>query len=1381
MAKNIYLAVNASGVKKAFAELDKEARKATTELNSVNKALKLDPQSVELMTAKQTALSNSIEVTEKQLQLLQSVQEKIKKAYSEGKIDNGQYISFLNDVAKAKSKLEDLKQQSDNTTPSIAKVGTQSEKTAIEQKDLGNQTEKAKNNLKDEGTIAKDTASKIDILKISANTAKTALSTMGNVGKTTISAMGTVAKTVSETIATMSAVAVASLGAIATKSADVGKDFDSSVSQLAATMGKTTDEITELTAKAKELGSTTSFTAKESAQGLNILAQAGLNSADQISAIDSVLNLASAGSLDLASSASYVTGAVKGFKDEMSNADYYANLIAKGATLANTNVQGLGEALSRSSATSKSYSQSAESVTLALLKLAEQNISGEEASTSLNRAMADLYTPTANAKAVLDDLGMSMYNSDGSAKDFNVAISELNDKLSNMTDEQANTLKNTIFTTNGLNAFNKMVSTSSEKSQEFATALSTASDGIGSASKQAKTMLDNLQGDITIFESATQGFGLTIYENLRDPLRNMVQTATQYMGELDSAFQLDGTKGAIQKAGEIFGEISVQATMQAPKMIDSAVSFMQSFGNAFVKNSHILVYSAKTIVSTVVSEIVKNAPSVFTGATKIINEIVNGLVDLSPTVTDGALEIIKNLCNSLTSNTSRFMNSASKIILQIADGLIQATPIMADSGIKIISEIGKSVVKNAPKLASAGLKIVSGLVNSVTGVMPRELGEPIKKSFDTIRKSIESGGLKKALSTAITLFKEIVKIGANLTAKVLPIFADTIDFLGEHINLILPTLVGFYSAFKTYEIVGTITALIGGFIRAVELEAGAVNLATIAQKLWNTEMNLNPLGIVIGTVTSLIGFLGALSLAHKDTSEDIDLLAEQGNKIGDSFNNAFKSMDDFKNSVSSAKGILDDFDPSIIISDDKKEKLDTEVEETQKRINTLCEKASDERKGLTQKEIDELDNLFKKQRELADKEVKIKTDYQNVVYDMSETLAKNNDLTTAEYEVEAKKYLKSAQDTRDSVIQYAQEQKINVLAEKRGLIGTDKQYTQEWYDAQTKYAEEEYKKTIANANKLYADTSSVIANGYKDRATALRMYQDGQTKANKEFEDEEIKHNAVVKDLEDTFNQNVAELRRKYGNDTSQFNAEYEILETEYHKNLEYENEDHRKKLEQTNKDLSMSMSNEATEQLGVWLGMLTDTEMYGGKIANSDKEFVNSALDQISRLPKESKDLMKDTIQGMVDGLDENEHLLYDKAGNIVGSFIGIIKSTLGIHSPSRVMRSLFGFVGKGALLGLQDTKKDIIKEADNIANNVIPKLDNSRLSIPINTGNIPSVSALSKQGVTNNNTNDNSITVNVKIGTIQGNFDDNDINKIAEAVKNEISYDLNRRMRAY
>lgn len=210
----------------------------------------------------------------------------------------------------------------------------------------------------------------------------------------------------------------------------------------------------------------------------------------------------------------------------------YVDLIAKGSTLANTSLAGLGEAFSASAADAARYSQSADSVMVSLLRLAEQNITGAEAATALSRAMADIYTPSDAAQKALKSLGIATYTSEGKARDFNDIVNELNASFSKMSDEQASATASTIFSTYGLRAFNKMVITTTDKLTEFEEGLDSA---FGSAAAQAATQIDNLAGDMTLLQSAADGVKLTISSRLSPYLRSFVQWLTNKLPDLETA------------------------------------------------------------------------------------------------------------------------------------------------------------------------------------------------------------------------------------------------------------------------------------------------------------------------------------------------------------------------------------------------------------------------------------------------------------------------------------------------------------------------------------------------------------------------------------------------------------------------------------------------------------------------------------------------------------------------------------------------------------------------------------------------------------------------------------------------------------------------------
>ncbi|MDE6731099.1 MAG: phage tail tape measure protein, partial [Oscillospiraceae bacterium] len=404
---------------------------------------------------------------------------------------------------------------------------------------------------------------------------------------------------------------------------DTGSSFEAAMSQVAATQGFSISDIqnnTEgaaytmdlLTEKAREMGSATSFSASEAADGLNTLLMSGYDATESIEMVENVLHGAEAGEISIAESAKYIAGSMKGFeKQSASFADnaeasaYYADLMAKGATLAATNVANLGQGLSGVAATANTYNQQADSVTVSLLRLAEQGELGSAAATSLTAAMKNIYAPTDTAKAALESLGISAYDAEGNTRDFNTVVDELNNALNGLGDDQKkNDLINTIFGIQGAEAFNKMVVTSGDKLQKFYDGIAEAS---GSAALQSETMLDNLKGDITKLQSAYSDLEITIYNGANEPLRHVVQTITDDM--LPAINHLvSGVDGADKEIGSAVGNLVSTILTETKDLLPTFTG----------------------VANNIVLALVENLPQMASGFGEMAMTLLNGLTDILP-------------------------------------------------------------------------------------------------------------------------------------------------------------------------------------------------------------------------------------------------------------------------------------------------------------------------------------------------------------------------------------------------------------------------------------------------------------------------------------------------------------------------------------------------------------------------------------------------------------------------------------------------------------------------------------------------------------------------------------------------------------------------------
>lgn len=532
----------------------------------------------------------------------------------------------------------------------------------------------------------------------------------GNASSST-SKIGGAFKTVGKVAKTAMVAGSAAAVAFTKTSIDAGMNFDTAMSQVAATMGTTVDKIGNIKAKAEEMGRTTKYTATEAAEGMNILAQAGLSADEQISGIGTVLNLASAGAMSLEESASYTAGAVKGFRDSMSNASYYADLMAKGATLANTGVRGLGEAFSGSAATAKNYGQAADSVTLSLLRLAEQNVTGSEASTALNRAMADLYTPTDDASKALNQLGVSAYEANGDAKDFNDLVDELNGSLQGMTAEQKNNALATIFTTQGLQAFNKMTASSDATVQKFWKGIQ---DSSGSAAQQAATQLDNLKGDITLLSSATEGLELGFYNTFSGTIRGAIKGVTSEVSGLAEAMESGGISGALSK----LAQDAINFSGQLPGLTKIGGDLINGLISSVTQNSGSITTAVGQLLNNLASTI-STGLNVFTSVgVNLLTTIASGLTQGIPTFLGQVLPMLTQFTESLRSNAGTLINAGLTLIQNLAQGLINSIPVLIAYVPTIITNLAGIINDNAPKILATGITIITNLAMGLVRAVP---------------------------------------------------------------------------------------------------------------------------------------------------------------------------------------------------------------------------------------------------------------------------------------------------------------------------------------------------------------------------------------------------------------------------------------------------------------------------------------------------------------------------------------------------------------------------------------------------------------------------------------------------------------------------------------
>ena len=311
-------------------------------------------------------------------------------------------------------------------------------------------------------------------------------------------------------------------------------DFEASMSNVEALSGATGEDLTALSDKAKEMGATTKFTAGESADALSYMALAGWDTQSMLEGISPVLNLAAAANMDLAQASDIVTDYLTAFGLKASDTTHFVDVMAYAMAHSNTDVIQLGEAYKACASTATSLGYSVEETTAVLATMANAGVKGGEAGTALNAIFTRLATNTKECGDTLAEYGVQIYDAHGNMQSLSSILTGMAGIWDTLTDQEQANLAKVIAGTNQYSKLQTIMAGCSEAAaeggQSFADYTAALNDCAGSADKMAGTMLDNMNGRLTLMQSAADGLKIAIGEDLTPVMSDLYDVGAEVLG-----------------------------------------------------------------------------------------------------------------------------------------------------------------------------------------------------------------------------------------------------------------------------------------------------------------------------------------------------------------------------------------------------------------------------------------------------------------------------------------------------------------------------------------------------------------------------------------------------------------------------------------------------------------------------------------------------------------------------------------------------------------------------------------------------------------------------------------------------------------------------------
>lgn len=475
-------------------------------------------------------------------------------------------------------------------------------------------------------------------------------------------------------------------------------------------------------------------------------------------------------------------------------------------------------------------------------------------------------------------------------------------------------------------------------------------------------------------------------------------------------------------------------------------------------------------------------------------------------------------------------------------------------------------------------------------------------------------------------------------------------------------------------------------------------IGSLIEKAGSGEGVLGGLGTKIG---GLVGSTSLLSEALVIGGPAVLAFGAALASIGDAIFNCDKPLKDFaeditaslpnvenyENYINSATSALSNFSIEQTAAGQHISEYDEQIRSSIGNIHTIAAAAAEESRQFTEAEWAQIQELIGAIEDYTNKKIEAYEQQQKVVASMAEMEVEMTKERSAEL-------VKAAEDTKNQTIAIANQQYQQLLTEAETMFAAG-EIEKAAYDEMRENATKAYNDQVAKANKAYADTNAIISEKFLD--------QNVLTNDNIKMWDEYF---SALESANTDYEAAVSMIRDK----------ERQGLIT--HQMAEAEIADAAEKVEQGRLDMQKKMMQEAADNwdeqtadyVSYWMTMASNTELYGGKVSDKERDFIKDFIEIVDTLPDEMKDTAKEAMEGFGQEMSNRQPSLFDKAASIAGGIINTLNKAFDIHSPSRVMAGIAKNVWAGFENETAKQTKVIGQQAADVVKQIITGINGAK-----------------------------------------------------------------------
>ena len=782
----------------ALKQITQNLKEVSSEMKVVTSLYGKNDTSTAALTAKQDVLNKKLTEQKNKLSTLKAEYKAMQTQYDANAKKHDNLVKTYNEESAKLKQLEMTVGTTSDEYKQQEKVVAELEKELMKSSAAQSANEKSMSQMRIEMNNAEadinKTTRELDSLEDALNESSEAGDDLGDAmedaGQSAESASGgfTVMKGILADLASNAIqMCVSAMKDFVTQSVEVGKNFDSAMSEVSAISGATGKDLQMLRDTAKEFGSTTMFSASEAADALKYMSLAGWDANTSASALGGVLDLAAASGMELGAASDMVTDYLSAFGMEAEKSGYFADLLAYSQANANTSAEGLGEAYKNCAANLNAAGQDIETTTSLLAMMANQGLKGSESGTALAAMMRDLTAKMEDGKVQIGDTAVAVMDANGNYRDLTDILKDVEKATNGMGDAERAAALSTTFTSDSIKGLNLIMNAGVDEAAKFEEELRNCD---GTAAEMAKTMQDNLGGDLTSLSSQFEGVQIALYEKFEPALRKGVEVLSELlkgvqfvidhssefiavlaaMGSGVAAYVAYTTALKVMQEGWMALEVVQKASAAAQAVLNAvmaanpigiliaaiaalvaAFTVLWNTNEGFRETVLQTWETIKTGVSNAVTAVKEFLESAFEQIKTIITTVWENIKTFTVEIWEGLKAAVKGAVENVKNSISATLEAIKTIVITIWNAIKTATSAAWNAIKTATSTVWNGIKTTITTVVNAVKSFVSSAFNAVKTT--------VSNVFEGIKSKTVStwNAIKEAIMKPINAAKDAVK------------------------------------------------------------------------------------------------------------------------------------------------------------------------------------------------------------------------------------------------------------------------------------------------------------------------------------------------------------------------------------------------------------------------------------------------------------------------------------------------------------------------------------------------------------------------------------------------------------------------------------------------